>query len=309
MLVPRLLVDALKLSEHTNRFTSVLNITLVYLRARPAFLLELNIFETSDRGAHFSYFIDLAKQLDLCCSQESPQRWFISTKPVATTSSDEAVGRALGFACAGHTNFGDTSQPRIIATIREHKTQSVVYAEVCDLQRAGDVDVVAKADAWTKVLCNANLPYGFSAEISRERVGLQSLQSESNYSNKSMVTEYVSEYADILQNEFYFKCALGSTAPLLENWTLFQFVMQKLTAINAMYNDEKYNFHKNPAGYDFLVVELKNFEDVALKCSDQPDCIPKAWAQLEGVLKISGDSDYSTRDPSPKPQNQSCQIL
>lgn len=272
-------------NETTTLFTSLLNITLVFLGARPACLLELNGFETKARDSSLAFLKAVSEELQLVTTQESTYRWFVAKQTISKKTTDRDVGEALGFECADYVKFKDMSQRRVSVSIVENTTQTVVYAEVCATSRK--VDVQGKCTLWNEMMQQVGLKYRFTCKREAEMVSVTSLLLEENFMKKNLVEDYSNEYAQLLINYFYWGCQLGTeAAPLLENWEAFQFVMHHLSAIDIWYNEERFDFQEHAENYDFLVGRLRTFEKAVLKCGESQSCFEQHWNDLSNSLQL-----------------------
>ena len=221
--------------QHSVLFQMVLNIILVKLGARQATLIEINNLESLDKMKKNIYKkilnVIIKKMNMVKTTDHVSYRYFVTNKKIKEPTTDEEIGKLLGFECVGHDYYLQ-DVPRIAYSIYEQNTGENIYAEVCEIDKITDFDEMIrkqeeKVKLWNEVVSGV-IPYEFQLEIKEL---LPSSDLYNNYTNKHYVIENIERYHDLNKYEFYDTSLFLNEDYLLDNFNVFVFIM-KLSLIH-----------------------------------------------------------------------------
>jgi len=238
------------LKEDLNTFEDLLNIFLVYKKARKACLIEdSNIIFMYNHNKekikkHKELVLEAIKKFNLIGTQveagtlistpEGMKDYFDSLKVL---SGEIAMGRILGFYCTGH-NFRNENQDRISGTIsvslkkdeRKDENKELTIVEVCEKEKL-DIEqfkkfLYEKAEKIRSVLSLEK----YEVNIKLENIfSLSTLQK--NLKDFSFVKKHISEYKNIFANywgfptskleDFFVECVSTENKKFLPFWEKF----------------------------------------------------------------------------------------
>lgn len=133
------------LKKYPRLFSQLFNIYLVYRGGRRATLVDPYKNGRKDLKA-VKFLKQVAISYGLLCMEHSSD-FFIAAKPGKMIkyimnreeNPDVALGKALGFYCADHTEYYDDSNPRFLLEVYAGTEQ--IYAEVCEASKVTESEL------------------------------------------------------------------------------------------------------------------------------------------------------------------------
>ena len=270
--VPIDYTNLLKILEYTLLFQMVLNIILVKLGARQATLIEINNLESlgETKNIYEKILNVIIKKMNMVKTRDIVSyRYFVTNKKIKGPTTDEEIGKLLGFECVGH-DYHLQDVPRVSFSIYEQNTDENIYTEVCEKDKIEDLDEMirkqeAKVKLWNEIISGV-IPYEFQLEIKEL---LPSRDLYNNYENKHYVIENIAEYLNLIYNDFYNESQFLNKDFLLANFNVFKFIMKHLGDIDILYNMPSNRYPSE--GFNSLIKNVAAFEKKLLKAKNEKE--------------------------------------
>lgn len=226
--------------EGTNLFQILLNIVLVYAKARDATLVELNNFPVKEIKKNKEVIEKLIKDLNLNSLQEpfSDYRFFVVKESLPEPETDEDIAEILEFICKGH-DYSNQDIIRLAPSIYEKKSGEEIIAEICESDKISmdqlDQLIKNKIKRMNKAMKSLNLEYRFDYSV-KKIYPRNFLLEESR--KIDFVKKNLGEYVNLIYNYFYPNSKFVKNPDLiLENFDLFLII---ISIIESGYLEKKF---------------------------------------------------------------------